>query len=242
MLIINADDWGGNRLATNRSLFCYKKGRITSASAMMFMEDSDRSAALALGSGLDVGLHLNFTLGFSAPRKPAKLGEFQNAIAAFLLRNKYCCLLYHPLLKRQFDYVYEAQYEEYMRLYNRVPTHIDGHDHMHLCMNMIVDKIIPKGLKVRRNFSFTRNEKGPFNRFYRQRIDRWLARRYICTDFFFGISPLRSGRLQRIVHLGIISNVELMVHAQRSDEYEYLMSEEYAQAISDIEKGSYVLL
>lgn len=242
MLIINADDWGLNELATDNCLACYKNGSITSASAMMFMADTERSAELALESGLDMGLHLNFTEKFNGYVKSSVLNEYQQRIAAFLLKNKYCTLLYNPLLKRSFDYVYKAQYEEYIRLYKRIPTHIDGHHHMHLCMNVLINKVIPKGFKVRRNFSFAPGEKNPFNRFYRSFIDMRLMRRYVCTDFFYSILPIQYKRLQKITNLAKSSNIELMVHPENAEEHNYLMSEECLWMISDVKKGTYVNL
>ena len=65
MLIINADDWGRSVAETDAALRCYKGGRITSVSAMVFMEDSERAAELAKENELDVGLHLNFTDEFT---------------------------------------------------------------------------------------------------------------------------------------------------------------------------------
>ena len=141
MLIINADDWGKNKLTTERSLSCYKNGRITSGSAMMFMADSERASELALENNFNIGLHLNFNLKYDGNVKSLRLKEYHQSIASFLSKNKYFVLIYNPLLKRQFDYVYKAQYEEYWRLYNQVPPHIDGHQHLHLCMNMIIDII-----------------------------------------------------------------------------------------------------
>ncbi len=242
MLIINADDWGGNKLATDNSLLCFKNGSITSFSAMLFMTDSERAAESALENNLDVGLHLNFTSRFNGSVKLGNLNERQQRLSTFLTRNKYSLLLYNPLLRKHFDYVYKAQYEEFLRLYNKIPTHIDGHHHMHLCTNMIIDKIIPKGFKVRRSFSFARGEKSPFNRLYRYIVDSWLMRRYICTDFFFSISPVLSEPLQRIVNLAESSNVELMVHPDGPEEYNYLLSDEYLTMISGVRKGTYSAL
>jgi len=62
MLIINADDLGRSVVETDAALRCYSAGRITSVSAMVFMSDSERAAELANGNGLDVGLHLNFSI------------------------------------------------------------------------------------------------------------------------------------------------------------------------------------
>jgi chitin disaccharide deacetylase len=242
MLIINSDDFGRNRLATDNTLACFNSDRITSASAMMFMADSERAAKLALAAGLDVGLHLNFTLKFDGNVKSIRLHEYHRSIARFLLRNKYCHLLYNPLLRNQVNYVYEAQYEEYMRLYQRIPTHIDGHHHMHLSANILFGKMIPRGFKVRRSFSFVPGEKGLFNRLYRHILKIWLSRRYICTDLFFCISPIQPDRLRKIIKFAELSDVELMVHPERPEEYVYLMSKEYLEMISGALKGSYVNL
>jgi len=43
-LIINADDWGCDRGATDRTLDCIMRGTVSSVSAMVFMADSERSA------------------------------------------------------------------------------------------------------------------------------------------------------------------------------------------------------
>jgi predicted glycoside hydrolase/deacetylase ChbG (UPF0249 family) len=239
MLIINADDWGLNDIATNNILFCYKNKRVTSVSAMMFMADSERSAELAIEHTIPTGLHLNFNQQFNGNVKSKKLIEHLQIIAAFLSKNRFSHYLYNPLLKGYFDYVYKSQYEEYLRLYKRLPTHIDGHHHMHLCGNMIIEKIIPKGFKVRRNFSFALGEKSFLNRFYRHVVDKWLMQRYICTDFFFSILPIHLERLQRIVNLAKYSNVELMVHPERVEEFNYLMSDEYIETISSVRKGTY---
>ena len=243
MLIINADDLGGNKTSTYNSMLCFKKDRITSASAMVFMADSQRAAELALEIGLNTGLHLNFTLKFDGDFISNKLLERQQRIASFMRRSNYCPLFYNPLLKRDFEYVYNAQYEEYLRLYNKKPSHNDGHHHMHLCTNMLVNRLIPEGYKVRRSFTFSAGEKNFLNRFYRYIVDAILTRRYICTDYFFDISPHHKiERLIRIVNLSKYRNVELMVHPERQEEFNYLMSDEYLQVISDAERKNYNFL
>lgn len=243
MLIINADDWGINKRATDNSLLCHKNGSITSVSAMVFMAHSQMAAELALEHALDVGLHLNFTLQFNEKNKSSKLIECQQRIASFLRKSKFCALLYNPLLKRDFEYVYNAQYEEYVRLYHNNPTHIDGHHHMHLCTNVLIDRLIPRGSKVRRNFTFSSKEKNIGNRFCRNIVDGILTRRYICTDSFFSISPLSdTKRLQHIIMLAKSQNVELMVHPEKLEELDYLMTDDYLQMISGVERRSYAFL
>jgi len=240
VLIINADDWGRNRTSTDNSLSCFKAGRITSASAMVFMKDSERSAEVALEANLDVGLHVNFTLGFDGPVQMGPLIEKHRRISQFLLGSKYNLIFYNPLLRNEFYYVYRSQYEEFLRLYNKQPGHINGHHHMHFCANMFFGGIIQAGEKVRRNFTFVPGEKIFLNRLYRRIIDKWITKKHITTDFFFSISPLQSKyRILRILELSKTSNVELLVHPELVKEYDYLMSDEFLEIISDLEKVSY---
>ena len=88
-------------------------------------------------------------------------------IVRFLTGNKYSQLLYNPFLRKEFAYSYEAQAEEFARLYSKPPSHIDGHHHMHLCANFLLSNMIPAGTKMRRNFSFWPGEKSLLNRAYR---------------------------------------------------------------------------
>src|SRR5437773_8317336 len=83
----------------------YRHGSVTSASAMIFMEDSERAAELASGSGLDVGLHLNFTQPYTQKELASPLAEYQARIAEFLTNNRFAQLFYHPCLRKQFHYV-----------------------------------------------------------------------------------------------------------------------------------------
>jgi predicted glycoside hydrolase/deacetylase ChbG (UPF0249 family) len=243
MLIINADDWGKNQLTTDRSLTCFKTNRITSASAMVFMADSERATQLALENNFDTGLHLNFNHKFDGNVTSPKLKAYHQSIASFISKNKYCVLIYHPLLTRQFDYVYKAQYDEYIRLYNKEPTHIDGHQHLHLCLNMILGNVIPPGFKIRKNFTFFKGEKSFLNIYYRKIIDKQISKRYICADYFFDISPVyKLQRFIQIITLSKLHNVELMVHPERPEEYRFLMGNQYQQIIFDIKTGNYSTL
>src|SRR5437899_7002514 len=154
MLIINADDWGRSVAETDAALRCYKEARITSASAMVFMEDSERAAELAKENDLDVGLHLNFTEPFTGGNYLTEVREHHERTSRYLIGNKYNQLVYNPFLRSAFSYSYEAQSEEFARLFGKLPSHIDGHHHMHLCANLLFSDLIPAGTKLRRNFSF----------------------------------------------------------------------------------------
>ena len=243
MIIINADDWGRSRTDTDAALSCYKEGRITSVSAMVFMEDSVRAADLANDVGIDVGLHLNLDQQFTGENCDGLLQQFHNRIRNFLTLNKYALLFYNPALRKQFKYVYQAQIEEFLRLYGRPPSHIDGHHHMHLCTNMLLDGIIPNHEKVRRNFSFSQGEKNILNRVYRRLVDWWLSKRYFVTDYFFALSQLlQTNRLMYVSELSKVATVEIMTHPANADEHAYLMSDDYLAMLCKLKNGTYSLV
>ncbi len=234
-LIINADDWGRNRETTDRIYDCVGRKAISSVSAMVFMEDSARAAAIALERGVDAGLHLNFTAPFSAPDATGKLAKHQQQIAAYLLRRRLNQAIFHPGLMRSFRYVVAAQLEEYDRLYGAPPTRLDGHHHMHLCANVLYSGLLPAGTTARRNFSFRPGEKGFVNRRYRQFVDRLLARRHRLSDFFFALAPLEpSDRLLQILSLSRRFIVEVETHPVAQDEYRFLTGDEFLRLASDL--------
>jgi predicted glycoside hydrolase/deacetylase ChbG (UPF0249 family) len=240
MIIINADDWGRSRAETDAAVSCYREGRITSVSAMVFMEDSGRAADLAKAEGIDVGLHLNLSQSFTGEVSSEQLSEYHGRIVCFLTLNKYSLLIYNPALGKHFRYVYHSQLEEFLRLYGRPPSHINGHRHKHLCTNMLLEKIIPEGEKVRRNFSFWPGEKGLLNRAYRRLVDLWLVRRYRLTDFFFALQQcLQDDRLVRVTELAKVGTVELMTHPANPKEYAYLMSDDHLAMLCKLEHGTH---
>ncbi len=222
-IIVNADDWGQDALTTNRSLDCVLQGAVSSVSAMLFMKDSERAADLAREHGVDAGLHLNFTLAYSAPHCPPLLMEHQGKIGRFLKAHRLAPAIYHPGLASSFEYVVNMQLEEYERQYGAQANRVDGHHHMHLCANVTRQELIPSGTIIRRNISFGPAEKGILNRAYRRRRDRMLARRHRMTDFFFDLHPLEPRqRLSEIVTLATRFDVEVETHPIRDNEYSYL--------------------
>lgn len=243
MLIINADDYGRSRVATDRILSCHREGSVTSTSAMVFMEDSERAAGLAKDCGIDVGLHLNFSEKLTAATLPAALAEGHHHVAGFLTRHRYSPLLYHPFLGRELQYVWEAQHEEFLSLYGTAPSHFDGHHHLHLCANMLVQGLIPQGRKIRRNFSFAVGERSLLNRTYRALVDTWLGRRYTMPDYLFSLPEcLRHGRLGRVLELARTSTVEFETHPEVTEEFTWLTGDACRQAFAGQRRGTYTEL
>lgn len=243
MLIINADDFGRSTAETDAAFRCYRKGTITSVSAMVFMQDSERAAKLAKENQLDVGLHLNFDEPFTGKNHTPKLGEYHLRTIRYLMGNKYAQLMYNPFLRREFAYSYEAQAAEFVRLFGSPPSHIDGHHHMHLCANMLLSNVIPAGVKMRRNFSFWPGEKSLLNRTYRALVDRWLARKYELPDYFFDLTQcMREKKLGRVAALAKMTSVELMTHPVVPIESEYLMDRGFEAMLKPLEVGGYALV
>lgn len=234
-LILNADDWGRDVLTTGRILDCVRHRSISSVSAMVFMEDSERAAAIAMTENIDAGLHLNLTTPFSAPGTPRPLAEHQHLLCNHLRRHRLSQLVFHPGLARSFKYVVAAQCDEFRRMYGSLPGRIDGHHHMHLCSNVLLGGLLPPGTVVRRNFSFQPGEKSFVNCLYRRVVDRFLARRHAMTDFFFSLPPLEPpGRILRIVSLSRRFAVEVETHPVNPAEHRFLTSGEIFRWVGDL--------
>ncbi len=235
LLIVNADDWGLDALTTNSILECSARGAISSVSAMVFMEDSERAATVARERGIASGLHLNLTTPFSAPGCPVRLQERQQELARYLMQHRLAQVVFHPGLIRSFEYVVVEQLDEFRRLYGADPDKLDGHHHMHLCANVLFQGLLPSGTLVRRNFSFLRGEKSLWNRLHRRFVDSMLARRHRLVDFFFSLAPLEPpGRLQRIFSLARQFVVEVETHPTQEDEYRFLAGGEILRRIGDV--------
>lgn len=243
LLIVNADDWGRSRDTTDRTLECIRLGGVSSVSAMVFMEDSERAATLAREHAIDAGLHINLTTPFSTPNCSIKFVECQRKIARYLNRHRLAQAMFHPGLISAFEYVVVAQIEEFRRLYGSEPSRLDGHHHMHLCANVLFQNLLPLNAIVRRNFSFEAGEKSLSNRLYRRLVDRVLARRCRLTDYFFSIVPLcPEGRLERILSLSHEHVVEVEVHPVNKDEYEFLTKGGIRRLAGDLKIGPASLL
>jgi predicted glycoside hydrolase/deacetylase ChbG (UPF0249 family) len=229
IVIVNADDWGWSSEATNRILDCLRGNAVSSVSAMVFMDGSERAAAIARENNIDAGVHLNFTTPFTGSEVAQKLIEHQAKTARFLRSHRYAPAVFHPLLVNSFDYVVKRQLEEFERMYGSRPHRIDGHHHMHLCANVLLQRLLPEGAIVRRNLSFAPGEKRRVNRWFRRMQDNLLSRRHRMTDYFFDLLPTEKARMSSICELARRHNVEIETHPARAEEHRFLMAGGLAQ-------------
>lgn len=225
ILIINADDWGRDYKTTQAIFECLVRRTVSSVSAMVFMEDSERAAEVAEERGIDAGLHLNLTSAFTGQQVTGSVAHHLERVARHLRWHRFAAAGFYPWLYRSIEYVARAQQDEYQRLYGRAPQRIDGHHHMHLSSNILFSKILPKGTVVRRNFSFDSTEKSWINRAFRKTTDWFLIRSHETTDFFFSLAPTAPvERLSRIFELARRFVVEVETHPVQPEEFRLLQS------------------
>lgn len=240
MLIVTADDYGADRLATDAILRCAAGGRITSASAMVFMADSERAAGLAAGSAVEFGLHLNFTEAFDGPHVPGVVRRHHERVRRYLGLHTFAPVIFDPRLHGSFRAVFEAQCEEFCRLYNAPPRFYNGHHHMHLCANVLLPGLIPRSSRVRNTFTFGPGEKSTINRLYRAALRRWIAARYTCTDSFFSVAPAddlcRLGSLAQRSHGEV---VELETHPDNAAEAAVLNGAAFGELLKSVRLGTF---
>lgn len=228
MLIVTADDYGLDPWTTDSILRAGAAQRISSASAMVFMADSERAAQLAATSTLEFGLHVNLTDLFNAPGVPAHVRAHQERIRRFLKGHRLAPIRFNPRLGQSYRVVVESQVEEFKRLYGYVPPFFNGHHHMHLCLNVLSQRLIPPASRVRTTFTFEPGEKSMFNRLYRSALRRWVARYYLSTAAFFSIEPVGDlERLERIINRSRRESVEVETHPANPDEMTFLLGPSY---------------
>jgi hypothetical protein len=105
---------------------------------------------------------------------------------------------------------------------------------MHLCANVLWGSLLPRGVVVRRSFSFRPGQKGRLNRMYRAVVDRRLARRHRVTDFFFSLPPLYPERLHEMFRLARSAAVEVETHPVNPEEHRFLAGGEIFCWIGDL--------
>jgi len=233
MLIINADDWGYDAHTTRRVLTCVEGGSISSVSAMVFMEDSERAAAVARDRGIDAGLHLNLDTPFSKVPITSNLVEHQARLARFL-HSPFSRPFFHPGLVRSFEYVVSSQLAEYDRLYGTPPRRIDGHHHLHLAANVLFGGLLPLGTILRPHFSREPGEKRIRNSLFRCYTKLMLERSHRTVDCLFALPPLEPKRLLKIFSKSREITIEVETHPTNPVEFEFLTGGALFRLLGDI--------
>ncbi len=242
LLIVNADDFGGNRLATERIVECFAIGAITSTTAMVYMRDSERAAEMARKRDLAVGLHLNLTQPFDADTVPEDVRRRQLRVSGHLAKHRHR-YLFDPLLLGAVRRCIDDQLRRFVELFERQPTHLDGHNHGHLGLTALM--ALPRGIAVRTAESDVSSSL--VGKLVRSGRHRLIARRRLTTDYFFAIDRLRGERLRSVasdplLELARGATVEIMTHPDRDSDYRLLRSDEWLRSLAAVPTGSFAQL
>jgi chitin disaccharide deacetylase len=246
LLIVNADDLGLDRTNTDAILESFHLGAISSATALVWMNDSDRAAALARPEGLPVGLHLNLIEPFSAADVPEPVAATQRRVVHRLQRWGIGAQMYHPGWSADFERCISDQLARFQVLYGRPPTHIDGHQHMHLVPNALLARALRSVRRCRPPVNRTPHESAGYKRATRAAWGRLVRRRFLTTDWCFSLRSLHpelggagvEERLERATE----ASVEVFVHPGYPDELPLLRSDDWRERLGRHRIGTYAEL
>ncbi len=243
LLIVNADDWGHDGRTTGAIAECFEAGGLTSTTAMMFMEGSERAAARASElPGLAIGLHLNLYEEYTDPQVPAPVRERQHRLVSYFRRSRLRRWIYDPRIRRETNRIVADQFDRFQELYGRPPTHMDGHHHSHLAANVLLSRSVPAGTKIRNAQSNTERRSLLTNALRAVR-GAAIGRRYSSTDYFLSIltvwPDLRGEPLPDQLGLSKQASVEVMVHPGFPEEFAVLRSPTWTDAIHNYPLGSF---
>lgn len=235
LLIVNADDFGGDRPATDAILTCFQAGRISSTSGMVYMADSARAAATARRLMLPVGLHLNLTLPYDEPDVPtdirARQARLVRAFRRLRVRNHVLHRkrrLYYPWLRDEVALCVREQMERFRSIYGTEPSHVDGHHQIHLTPTVLRSDALAAGSRIRLT-----NRHGA-------RGTR-IAARFRAPQHFFCLQdaePFGPASLSALLAPAIRESLEVEVHPALG-ELDFLMSDAWARELAHHRLGSF---
>lgn len=243
LLIVNADDWGGHPGATDAIARCFEAGAITSATAMVWMSDSERAADLARERSWPLGLHLNLTQPFDAEASvPPEIRARQRRLTEAFADLPRMRSTYRPGIRRELRQAILDQLARFHELYGRAPTHVDGHQHVHICPNVLLAGALERGTRIRSTQTLPAGS-GPAKRLFRRVRRRLIARRFASPRHLFAINRLApelgGGGLSRALALADRMPIEIMVHPDRPAEMELLSSPRWLDLVRGRPLGSF---
>lgn len=244
LIIVNADDFGLRSAATDAIVECYDARGISSTTAMVWMKDSRRAAALAGASGIPLGLHLNLTDPFTDPVTPPLVRDRQARLISFFRRPTRW--LFNPLLHRAIESAIQDQLDAFRLIYSVEPSHLDGHHHVQFTPNVLLSRTLPASMKLRRTYTFDRGEKIFAKRAFRALMHASLVRRYRTPDYFFDLRHLHpdlgGSGVESKLDLARSASVEVMCHPEIADERRVLLSGVWVDGLHALRVGSFLTL
>lgn len=243
LLIINADDWGITAPTTDAIASCFRQGAISSATGMVWMADSERAATIAREEGWPIGLHLNLIEPFTDSRVPERVAATQRRVVERLRGAGTGAQLYHPSWRGDFEQTIADQLARFHESYGRAPTHVDGHQHMHLALNALLARALSPVGRCRRPFSLRASEATPARRAVRAVLAALVRLRFTTTDRFVSVRALSPRLGARADADGLAraaqQSIEVMVHPGWDDEFALLTSAEWRSQVEPHRLGSF---
>lgn len=242
LLIVNADDYGHDRAATDLTIECFGRGELSSATAMVYMPDSERAAALALEHDLPTGLHINFTEPFCHPDVPAGVKERQaEACRRLGAHLRLYSWTYDITVRSLVEDAIRDQAERFEELFGRAPTHVDGHNHVQVCPNVALAATLPS--RRIRNALWSWPERRTLMGAMRGLRGRLTNRRLETTRYFADITEthrpgMDAGR-SPLLATSRQTSVEVMCHPGFGHELEALRDPTWRAALETLPVGSY---
>lgn len=242
MLIVNADDWGLRPAVTDAILECRQAGAVTSASAMVHMEDSARAFELAAEAKLPLGLHCNLTTPFTDADAPADRRLRQQRATAYFADAPRRILLFDPRVRGLLDACVADQLDAFAELSGRLAGHADGHQHVQVCPTVLLAPSLGRLTSLRRAQSFISGGRSPLKRAYRDVVNLVVRHRFRSALFLSlrDLHPALGGAgLERLPDLARRTDVELMVHPAWEDEREVLLSSAWRRMLAGLPTGAH---
>jgi len=243
LLIINADDWGLDAATTDAIERCFAAGAVTSASAMVFMEDSQRAASIARQRGRSVGLHINLTEALTDGGVPVGVRDRQQRLVEYFAGPPRRRWAFSPTHRAEVERAIADQLGEFRRLYASEPTHLDGHQHIHQALTVLAARTLPRGARMRPSFTFAAGEKTPLNRASRRLLNAIMAARFRTPRYFFSIRDMHPalGGVAMEGKLALASGaaVEVMTHPGWDDELAILLDPAWKELVGLRRLGGY---
>lgn len=160
-VIFCADDFGMSNAIDTGIIRLAAQGRLSAASCLTEGPTLSDNASALVQTGIQLGLHLNFTetlLPESAPSISAKAQELYLPLPA-LIRNAYLRRLDHGIVDEQI----RRQLDRFEAVFGRAPDFVDGHQHIHqlpvirdALLGILKQRYEPGGLPWLRNTRSTK--------------------------------------------------------------------------------------
>lgn len=196
-LIINADDFGLTNGVTYGIYDVIKYGIVTSTTLMVNTKASELAANLAKEySDLNVGLHFNISLGIPLTNCPSLVDGNNNFIKPKVLVDD------ERFLEEEIYQELIAQYERYLYLVQKKPTHVDSHLYAH----QIFPKVNRQIIRFSEDYQIPVRSYG--NKYYKK--TQFIKNFKVLNDDNF--SSMMEKFKQLIVENEHCDVVELMVH------------------------------